>query len=178
MGRSLRRRVRSHAPLAILALLACAVLAPHAASAATFAQARSQLRSWHLTPRPLFPSRLPAAHRHVNVHLYSFQGVDYVVDFGAGNTQDCHTIPNPNGWCVQLRRWNGAATPPRGRAFKITRLRIGRRHVYFWYDEGNAGGWYMTWSEHGRAYGLWAWLNNRGPALARLNPFIRTLHPL
>lgn len=179
MGRSCWWRARSLAPLAILTLLlACAVLSPQAVSAATFAQARTQLRSWHLKPRPLFPSHLPAAHRNVNVHLYGFQGVDYVVDFGAGNTQDCHTIPNPNGWCVQLRRWNGPATPPHGRAYGIRRIRIGRRHVVFFGDGGDAGGWWMTWRERGRAYAVWASMDKPAPALKRLTPFVKTLHPL
>ncbi len=180
MGRSRRWRTatwRTHLAATVLVGL---LLVPAAAWAMSFGQARSQLRAWHLAPRPLFPSRLPAAHAHVNVHLYRFQGVDYVIDFGAGNTQDCHTIPNPNTWCVQLRGFHGAATPPPGHASHVSRMRIGNRHVYLWYDEGNAGGWWMTWSEHGRSYALWAWLNldQRGQALARLRPFIRTLHTL
>lgn len=86
MGRSFRRHAPGRAPLALgTALLLLAVLVPAAASAASFARARAHLGGWHLTPRPLFPSHLPAAQRHVNVHVYTFQGIDYSVDFGAGD---------------------------------------------------------------------------------------------
>lgn len=158
-----------------------ATLAPSAASAESFAQARSQLRSWGLQPRPLFPSHLPSAHRNAPVSVYhsaytSPGRVDYSFYFGAPPGRDCQTLSNPNGWCVGLSRWQGSAYPPRQRAFGFSRLRIGRRRVYFWDDAGNAGGWYMTWSEHGRAYSLWAWLDHRGAALARLRPFLKSLH--
>lgn len=39
----------------------------------------------------------------MNVRLYRFLGAEYVIDFGAQDNHDCHTLPNPNGWCVQLR---------------------------------------------------------------------------
>ena len=121
--------------------------------------------------------RLPAAHRHVNVHLARGHGLDYIADFGAGNKQDCHTIPNPNGWCVQLRRFDGSANPPSS-AYRIRRIRIGQRHVIFWGDNANAGGWWMTWGEQGRAYAAWVSMSRFGPALQRLKPFVTSLRRL
>lgn len=181
MGRSFRRHAARAPLITAVAFALLAALAASASTAATFAQARAQLRSWHLRPRPLFPSRLPAAHRNAPVTVIRIRNTpsqEFWFYFGGSSGHDCHTNPNPYAWCVGLSRGIGTPVPPPQRAARISRLRIGRRHVYFWYDEGNAGGWYMTWSENGRAYALWAWVDNRAQALARLRPFIKTLHPV
>ncbi len=165
----------------VIAALLFALAAPSISAAATFGQARAELLAWHLNPPPLFPSQLPASHRAVNVHLYSFGSVQYVIDFGAPDNADCHTVPNPNAWCVQIRRLVGVSWldswlhgPD---IYSLRSMRIGKRNVWFFGDAGNAGGWWMAWQEQGDTYGAWAWTDER-TALQRLAPFVKSLQPL
>lgn len=160
--------------------VALAALAPASASGTTFARARAQLRAWHLRPAPLFPAGLPAAHHRVNVHLYTFSGMDYSIDFGAADNRDCHTVPIPSAWCVNLRRWRGPVFQGhlRTEALGVRRLWVGHRHVWFFEDSGGAGGWYMAWRQQGRTYAAWAWMARPRPALRRLVPFVQTLRLL
>lgn len=166
---------------AAIALLALASVLADTASAATLAQARSQLRTWQLQPPPLFPSQLPAGHRGANVHLYRFTGLEYGIDFGAPDNRDCHTLPNPNGWCVQLRRADvsvdAALHSPPSFPMYLRRMRVGNRNVWFFEQGAEAGGWYMVWAEQGRTYLAWAWTDKR-TALRRLTPFVKSLQPL
>jgi hypothetical protein len=165
---------------ALVAALALACMPPDGASGATLAQARTQLLAWRLNPPPLFPSHLPASHSGVNVHLYRFNGVEYVIDLGAPDNADCHTLPNPTDWCVQLRRLAGASLEAwlhDPAIYSVRRMRIGNRSVWFFGDGGNAGGWWMAWEEQGRTYGAWAWTDER-TALRRLTPFVESLRPL
>ena len=165
---------------AVLSPLALVFVLPGSASGATLAQAGSELRAWRLKPPPLFPSQLPASHRSVNVHLYRFKGVEYVIDFGAPDNADCHTLPNPNGWCVQLRRLAGTSLGAwlhDPAIYGARRMRVGNRNVWFFGDGGNAGGWWMAWLEQGRTYGAWAW-TDEPTALRRLTPFVESLRPL
>src|SRR5450755_1621616 len=66
------------AAVAVLLLL----VAPATSSASTLTQARAQLRAWHLSPPPLFPSSLPAAFSGANVTLDRSSGVDFDSSFG------------------------------------------------------------------------------------------------
>jgi hypothetical protein len=157
------------------------LVAPGMARAATFAQVREQLLARRLSPPPLYPSQLPTAHRGANVHLYGFAGLDYVIDFGSPDNRDCHTIPNLNAWCVDLRR----STAPVSSWLKDPalygkrRMRVGSRTVWFFGDGGNAGGWWMLWSEQDRTYAAWAGaVADPAAAARRLAPFVKSLRPL
>ena len=165
----------------LVAALAFVLLAPGGASAATLAQVRVQLLALHLQPPPLFPSQLPASHRGVNVRLYRWSGVDYIVGLGEPENADCHTLPNPTDWCVELRRTDASALGqmlhdpidfPHPR-----HLRVGSRSVWFVQAENNAGGWWMAWHEQGRTYLAWAWTDER-TALRWLTPVVESLRPL
>lgn len=163
-----------------LASLSLGLVLPSGANGASFSRARKQLRAWHLKPAPLFPSRAPAHHRHANVHLYRFAGVDYSADFGTPDNADCHTI-SPNAWCVSLRRsaWSDLARVlDNPRTYTNQRwVRAGKRHVLFYLAQNNAGGWWMSWRERGRTYNVWSW-SGRRIALKRLTPFVKGLRPL
>lgn len=163
-----------------LASLSLGLVLPSGANGASFSRARKQLRAWHLKPAPLFPSRAPAHHRHANVHLYRFAGVDYSADFGTPDNAACHTI-SPNAWCVSLRRsaWSDLARVlDNPRTYTNQRwVRAGKRRVLFYLAQNNAGGWWMSWRERGRTYNVWSW-SGRRIALKRLTPFVKGLRPL
>ena len=165
----------------MIASILLGLVLPSIARGATFAQARAELRARNLNPPPLFPTQLPASHRGVNVYLGGFTGVDYSIEFGAPDNADCHTLPNPYGWCVAMIRNEEsleARLHDRGNpAEYLRRMRIGNRQVWFFEDGGNAGGWWMVWREQGRTYGAWAWTDER-TALRRLTPFVESLRPL
>jgi hypothetical protein len=151
------------------------------AQAKKFGQVRSEVLSLHLSPAPLFPKRLPAAHRHSPVALHRWRGVDFDIDFGAPDGRDCHTLPNPNAWCVGFRRFTGhsvlKAWLHNPSTHNPRRIHVGKRTVWFFSSENDAGGWWMAWDEHDRTYGAWAWTNKR-TALRRLKPFVKSLHVL
>ena len=140
----------------MIASILLGLVLPSIARGATFAQARAELRARNLNPPPLFPTQLPASHRGVNVYLGGFTGVDYSIEFGAPDNADCHTLPNPYGWCVAMIRNEEsleARLHDRGNpAEYLRRMRIGNRQVWFFEDGGNAGGWWMVWREQGRTY--------------------------
>ena len=164
-----------------IAALLLTLAAPGIAKAATFAQARADVRAWQLNPPPLFPSQLPAGHRGVNVALNRY-GDEFKIYFGAPDNRDCHTLPNPDGWCVELVRWAGenlaADLPHDPDIAYLRRVRVGNRTVWFYEDEANAGGWWMEWEQLGRTYLAWAWVENERTALRRLTPFVNSLQPL
>jgi hypothetical protein len=170
-----------HSSLLAAALAIALLTGESAAGAVTFTQARARLRAWHLSPAPLWPRKLPAPHRGVNVHLYRFAGIDYGADFGSPDDRDCHTI-DPSNWCVGLRRAGADALAqmlndpvdfPHPQ-----RLRVRRRNVYFAFEENNAGGWWMAWSEDGHTYLAWDWRDQRAAAKRTLTAFVQSLRRL
>jgi hypothetical protein len=176
------RRTRRCGLGGICAILLVGLLLPSVARAKTFAQIRSEVRSWHLNPAPLFPRRLPAGHRHVPIALDRWRGIDFDIEFGAPDGRDCHTLPNPHAWCVGFRRFTGHSVLKamlHSRSIRNPRrVRVGKRTVWFFRSETDANGCWMAWDEHGRTYGAWAFINQRRRALRRLKPFVRSLRLL
>ncbi len=157
------------------------ILLPGVAQAKTFAEVRSDVASLHLSPAPLFPRRLPAGHRHVPVALHRWRGVDFDIDFGAPDGDDCHTLPNPDAWCVGFRRFTGHSVLKAWLHSPSTRhahrMHVGERTVWFFSSETDAGGWWMAWDAQGRTYGAWS-SSDRRTALRRLTPFVKSLRLL
>ncbi len=164
----------------LVAALLLALATPGIANAVTFARARADVRAWQLNPPTLFPSQLPAGHRAVNVALSRY-GDEFKIYFGAPDHRDCHTLPNPNGWCVGLVRSAGenlADLPYDSDIADLQQVRVGNRTVWFYEGKANAGGWWMEWEQLGRTYMTWAWVDNARTALRRLTPFVKSLQPL
>jgi hypothetical protein len=167
-----RRRI----VLVVLAGLAVAALAPTAASAATLAQVRARLLSWHLTPPPLFPTRLPAVFKRASVALSRDSSVP--LDYDIAWSRNARNI---NVFTVALKR--GPATllqevlndPEKTSERQIT---IGTRHVYS-LETGHAGAPFeLAWQEDGSTYLVQEKYVDRKHGMATLGPLVRALRPL
>ena len=162
--------------LVVLAGLAVAALAPTAASAATLAQVRARLLSWHLTPPPLFPTRLPAVFKRASVALSRDSSVP--LDYDIAWSRDARNI---NVFAVALKR--GPATllqevlndPEKTSERQIT---IGTRHVYS-LETGHAGAPFeLAWQEDGSTYLVQEKYVDRRHGMPTLGPLVRALRPL
>ena len=162
--------------LVVLAGLAVATLAPTAASAATLAQVRARLLSWHLTPPPLFPTRLPTAFKRASVALSRDSSVP--LDYDIAWSRNARNI---NVFTVALKR--GPATllqevlndPEKTSERQIT---IGTRHVYS-LETGHAGAPFeLAWQEDGSTYLVQEKYVDRKQGMPTLGPLVRALRPL
>ena len=162
--------------LVVLAGLAVAALAPTAASAATLAQVRARLLSWHLTPPPLFPTRLPAVFKRASVALSRDSSVP--LDYDIAWSRNARNI---NVFTVALKR--GPATllqevlndPEKTSERQIT---IGPRHVYA-LETGHAGAPFeLAWQEDGSTYLVQEKYVDRKHGMPTLGPLVRALRPL
>ena len=163
--------------LVVLVGVAVAALAPTAASAATLAQVRARLLSWHLTPSPLFPTRrLPAVFKRASVALSRDSSVplDYDIEWS-------RNARNVNVFTVALKR--GPATllqevlndPEKTSERQIT---IGTRHVYS-LETGHAGAPFeLAWQEDGSTYLVQEKYVDRKQGMPTLGPLVRALRPL
>ena len=162
--------------LVVLAGLAVAALAPTAASAATLAQVRARLLSWHLTPPPLFPTRLPAVFKRASVALSRDSSVP--LDYDIAWSRNARNI---NVFTVALKR--GPTTlqqevlndPEKTSERQIT---IGPRHVYA-LETGHAGAPFeLAWQEDGSTYLVQEKYVDRKQGMPTLGPLVRALRPL
>jgi hypothetical protein len=162
--------------LVVLAGMAVAALAPTAASAATLAQVRARLLSWHLTPSPLFPTRLPAVFKRASVALSRDSSVplDYDIEWS-------RNARNVNVFTVALKRGPAALLqevlndPEKTSERQIT---IGTRHVYS-LETGHAGAPFeLAWHEDGSSYLVQEKYVDRKHGMPTLGPFVRALRPL
>ena len=162
--------------LVVLAGLAVATLAPTAASAATLAQVRARLLSWHLTPPPLFPTRLPAVFKRASVALSRDSSVP--LDYDIAWSRNARNI---NVFTVALKR--GPTTlqqevlndPEKTSERQIT---IGTRHVYS-LETGHAGAPFeLAWQEDGSTYLVQEKYVDRKHGMRTLGPLVRALRPL
>ena len=177
MGRNNKRTVHGSRRIGIAVVAAALVVvlaAPAGASAATVAQARGQLLSWHLNPAPLFPAPLPSALTGADVKLSRFTPLDYDVSF---------TKPGCTGpFCVDLRRlgYNGLNDILNDPVTSNVRLlQIGNRSVYA-AETGHAGApGLMAWHEQGRTYmAITKDEANIDDVIRVLTPFVASLQPL
>ena len=162
--------------LVVLVGLAVAALAPTPASAATLAQVRARLLSWHLTPPPLFPTRLPAVFKRASVALSRDSSVP--LDYDIAWSRNARNI---NVFTVALKR--GPATlqqevlndPEKTSERQIT---IGTRHVYS-LETGHAGAPFeLAWQEDGSTYLVQEKYVDRKHGMPTLGPLVRALRPL
>jgi hypothetical protein len=160
----------------VLAGMAVAALAPAAASAATLAQVRARLLSWHLTPSPLFPTRLPAVFKRASVALSRDSSVplDYDIEWS-------RNARNVNVFTVALKRGPAALLqevlndPEKTSERQIT---IGTRHVYS-LETGHAGAPFeLAWQEGGSTYLVQEKYVDRKQGMPTLGPLVRALRPL
>jgi hypothetical protein len=160
----------------VLAGMAVAALAPTAASAATLAQVRARLLSWHLTPSPLFPTRLPAVFKRASVALSRDSSVplDYDIEWS-------RNARNVNVFTVALKRGPAALLqevlndPEKTSERQIT---IGTRHVYA-LETGHAGAPFeLAWQEGGSTYLVQEKYVDRKQGMRTLGPLVRALRPL
>jgi hypothetical protein len=160
----------------VLAGMAVAALAPTAASAATLAQVRARLLSWHLTPSPLFPTRLPAVFKRASVALSRDSSVplDYDIEWS-------RNARNVNVFTVALKRGPAALLqevlndPEKTSERQIT---IGTRHVYS-LETGHAGAPFeLAWQEGGSTYLVQEKYVDRKQGMPTLGPLVRALRPL
>jgi hypothetical protein len=143
-------RFPSHPRAAGLAATAASVLAIMAAVpalAATLSRIRQQLRSWHLTPAPLYPRFLPSSMTGASISL-SREGFDYNVDFARGNGG------RTGDFLISLRRGAAGVLRSELRDPRIEHRRTLhlRGHLVYAFELGGIGKYVLAWHERGRSY--------------------------
>lgn len=163
----MRRRFENWLGLVVAVAVVAAVAPPSGASARTLAQIRSQLRSWHLQPPPLFPTAVPVSLQGASASLA--RDFDFDVTWSKITSKIELLVSFRRGDASEL---NAILSDPS--TTSVRQVQIGTRTVYS--IVGNKS--VLAWQEQGRTYWLVDKYDDESTALTRLTPFVESLQPL